>query len=111
MHHAYHKIGVSTVFDLQQGGTKKTACHAVILQGLDHLNIHKLLKQHKDVLRPAFLSDHQATLTSDTLIDLISTPRPSHEISAKIYDWFVEYIRQSHTRQASLQQILLLCTG
>ena len=80
-------------------------------KGLDHLNVHKLLKQHKDVLRPAFLYDHQATLTSDTFIDLISTPRPSHEISAKIYDWFVEYIRESHTREASLQQILLFCTG
>ena len=78
---------------------------------LDHLNVHKQLKQHKDVFRSAFLYDHLSDLTSDSFLDLISTPRPNHDISGKNYDWFIEYIRESHTREASLQQILLFCTG
>ena len=51
------------------------------------------------------LYQYTGTLTSDTFINLISTPRPSHEISAKVLDWFVEYIRESHTREASLQEM------
>ena len=80
-------------------------------RGLDLLSLHKLLKENTNVMRPAFLYDESKLVTAYTFIGLICMPRSSDEAKAMIYDWFIEYLWEDSCREASLEQVLQLCTG
>ena len=86
--------------------------HAIkaLCRGLDRLNLCKRLQEYPDLMKPAFLFEKQLPLTAETFIHLIATPKPLDEMKGRVYDWFIEHI-SGDSRETSLEQILLFCTG
>ena len=80
-------------------------------KGLDHLNVHKLVKENMEVMRPVFLFDSQQVLTPDTFIRSISTPKPRDRRLREVYSWFFEYVESSESRKASPEEVLSFTTG
>ena len=58
-----------------------------------------------------FLFDATSPLTAERIIHFISTPKPSDECLVKVYDWFMEHLKDSDCRNATLQQVLSFMTG
>ena len=77
-------------------------------RGLDRLDIIKLLKHNPETMKPMFLFDATSPLTAERIIHFIST---QNECLVKVYDWFMEYLKDSDCRNATLQQVLSFMTG
>lgn len=82
-----------------------------LCRGLDHLNIMKLMRGNKDLMKSVLVYNTDQLLTPDILCNNIATPKPSEEHLKPIYEWFLEYIRSPQDRKASLEDILSFTTG
>ena len=80
-------------------------------QGLEHLKVVTLLKRNPDLMKSVFLYQCHQSLNPDGFLNLISSQKPKDEKKVIVYDWFVEYIKNSQSREATLEQMLQFCTG
>lgn len=62
-------------------------------------------------MKPIFLFDANHPLTAESIIHFISTPKPSDERLIDVYGWFMEYLKDSDCRKATLEQVLSFTTG